>query len=333
MIFYIYEIRNNINNKTYIGQHKSETLEDNYFGSGVIIKKAINKYGLENFTKTILEECAEDTVNDREVYWIAKEKSKGKAEYNIAEGGYGCGNPFKYKTKEELKTIYKKMSKTRKGRPSGITGKRWNKNTNCLIQGEHDAKFQPCKSSKRLQCIETGQIFDSIRECCDVLKIRHESVSAYLKGERTHPIGGYTFNEIIDKIPYVVIMETEEEFETIIDCAKKLEADKNSVINVLNGKNKTCHGYHICYFENYNKNNNPYLGKEPKKEKANHIGSRRKCAKKVKAINLNTKEEIIFRCIGDCARELNVLRPNISNICNKRNGRKVSQGYTFEFVD
>ena len=54
MMYYIYEIKNNINNKTYIGQHKTNDLNDDYMGSGIILHQAYQKYGKKNFTKTIL---------------------------------------------------------------------------------------------------------------------------------------------------------------------------------------------------------------------------------------------------------------------------------------
>ncbi len=38
---YIYIIKNNINNKEYIGKHSCNDLENNYFGSGKILKRAI----------------------------------------------------------------------------------------------------------------------------------------------------------------------------------------------------------------------------------------------------------------------------------------------------
>lgn len=89
-IFYIYEIKNLINGKTYIGKHISKSLPDSYLGSGVYLRRAIQKYGRENFQKTII--CFAENKKDlseKEVYYIAKEKSKGKAEYNLTWGGEG----------------------------------------------------------------------------------------------------------------------------------------------------------------------------------------------------------------------------------------------------
>ena len=72
----IYEIKNKINGKIYIGQHSSDELES-YWGSGKLIKRAIDKYGIENFKRTILERCStKDELNEREKYWIKEKSSK-----------------------------------------------------------------------------------------------------------------------------------------------------------------------------------------------------------------------------------------------------------------
>lgn len=53
--FYIYEIENLINHKTYVGQRKcsfeKHPLEDVYWGSGVLISRAKQKYGISNLEK------------------------------------------------------------------------------------------------------------------------------------------------------------------------------------------------------------------------------------------------------------------------------------------
>ena len=51
----IYLTTNLINGKKYVGLDMNN--DKNYLGSGVHIKRAIKKYGKENFIKEILEVC------------------------------------------------------------------------------------------------------------------------------------------------------------------------------------------------------------------------------------------------------------------------------------
>lgn len=86
MYYTVYCITNIINNKRYIGCHRTEDLDDGYLGSGNLIKQARKKYGNDNFTKTYLwiGESAEQMF-DQEVSLIAA----NKPEYNIHKGGVG----------------------------------------------------------------------------------------------------------------------------------------------------------------------------------------------------------------------------------------------------
>lgn len=67
----IYRITNKVNGNTYIGQHKYTNGANpmgKYKGSGVILWKAYDKYGLENFETEILYSRIRDkaTVNAME---------------------------------------------------------------------------------------------------------------------------------------------------------------------------------------------------------------------------------------------------------------------------
>lgn len=90
---YIYEIVNTANGHTYVGQRTSTCLPavDVYWGSGVLIKRAIRKHGLFLFEKRILEVVLGDKhlLDAREKFWISERKAGGHAEYNIAPGGTG----------------------------------------------------------------------------------------------------------------------------------------------------------------------------------------------------------------------------------------------------
>lgn len=97
--FIIYRITNNINGKTYIGQHKTKDImkDDGYMGSGIILHRAYDKYGIENFTKTIITfGMSQSEINVLEKFYIEKERRENKNGcYNIADGGYSITNGFK----------------------------------------------------------------------------------------------------------------------------------------------------------------------------------------------------------------------------------------------
>lgn len=76
---YIYKITNTLNNKVYIGQtvktvekrfqqHKNNSNKE-YF-SQIILYKAFNKYGIENFICEQIEEVPNELLDEREKYWI-----------------------------------------------------------------------------------------------------------------------------------------------------------------------------------------------------------------------------------------------------------------------
>lgn len=106
--FLIYKITNNLNGKIYIGQHQTEDLDDGYMGSGIAIKSAVKKHGVENFAKEILFYCTDfDTMNNMEKIIVNNEFVSRKDTYNMKTGGLG-GNHS-----EETK---RKISEAKKGR-------------------------------------------------------------------------------------------------------------------------------------------------------------------------------------------------------------------------
>lgn len=118
-MYYIYEIKNLINNKTYIGQRKvpkNKTITtDNYMGSGVYLNNAKLKYGISNFLKSILAITeTKQNADILEVVFIKLYKKEGKCEYNIAKGGEG-GNSTEFMTDEQKQRYYEKLSLSLKG--------------------------------------------------------------------------------------------------------------------------------------------------------------------------------------------------------------------------
>jgi group I intron endonuclease len=112
---YIYITTNKINGNRYIGQHKSVDWDSNYIGSGKLLKRAINKYGIENFACFPLAWAwNENELNDLEIDYIAHYKP----EYNITNGGCGTrGYIF-------TDSVKKKISLSCAGEKNGMYGKK-----------------------------------------------------------------------------------------------------------------------------------------------------------------------------------------------------------------
>jgi group I intron endonuclease len=90
MFYYLYQITNLVNNKIYVGIHKTKNLNDGYMGSGKVIKSAIEKYGIGNFKKDILETFEDDeAMYAREKEFVNAEFLLREDVYNLRRGGFG----------------------------------------------------------------------------------------------------------------------------------------------------------------------------------------------------------------------------------------------------
>ena len=89
MFGYIYITYNKISKKIYIGQHKSSKYDKEYLGSGKYLRRAIKKYGKENFENYIIEWCKnKEELCEKEKYWIRKYNTLDNSiGYNITPGG------------------------------------------------------------------------------------------------------------------------------------------------------------------------------------------------------------------------------------------------------
>lgn len=90
MIHFIYLTTNLVTNEKYIGKHYGE-LDDDYLGSGKILKRAIDKYGKDNFKREILHISKDyQENNQKEKEFIKKYNAvQNRNFYNINEGGDG----------------------------------------------------------------------------------------------------------------------------------------------------------------------------------------------------------------------------------------------------
>lgn len=108
MYYIVYQTTNKINGKFYIGMHKTNNINDGYLGSGVLLEKAIKKYGKENFIRDILFECkCEKEMILFEEALLTEEyiKSNFGKIYNLASGGKGGGFIWELLSEEKKKEL------------------------------------------------------------------------------------------------------------------------------------------------------------------------------------------------------------------------------------
>lgn len=194
---YIYKITNQLNNKIYIGktlltpekrfkEHCRDALKETEKHRPLY--SAMNKYGIENFILSIVEECSSEMIDEREKYWIEYYGSF-KNGYNATIGGDG-------KSYVDYELIYNLYNQ-------GLSEKQIIKLThhdhhtiskilaNYGISGE-DAweKYQKeCNNNNKpvarldLKTGEILEIFDSIGKAEKIFD-GHNHISAVCKGKR-----------------------------------------------------------------------------------------------------------------------------------------------------
>lgn len=123
--YLVYKITNVVNNKIYVGKHYGFD-DDKYFASGgLIIQRAIKKYGKRNFIKeTIKKYKSLEKVNKGEKYWIKKLNSfhpndhpnRNEIIKKISLGG-------KNRWKNSSAKFKRNHSESRKGNKNGMYGK------------------------------------------------------------------------------------------------------------------------------------------------------------------------------------------------------------------
>jgi group I intron endonuclease len=144
----IYKTTNKINGKFYVGKD-AQGIRKWYYGSGDIIKRAIAKYGKENFRKEILEECDNSILDEREIWWI-KELRARELGYNITEGGNTPPSRKGATLSDETKA---KLSKSRTGKGCGPRDDVWRRNISngkkgVLFSDEHKAHLSDKRRSR-----------------------------------------------------------------------------------------------------------------------------------------------------------------------------------------
>jgi group I intron endonuclease len=153
----IYNIKNKINNKIYIGQttRSFETRINehiNYPSNCSIVDRAIQKYGENNFEWKILEEDIDNQrdLNLLEKFWIIHLETRTTQNgYNITSGGYNC---------KHSKETKQKMSKAHMGDKNHFYGKHHSEETKEKMSNAVKGKTHSKETKQKMSKTKIGKI-------------------------------------------------------------------------------------------------------------------------------------------------------------------------------
>lgn len=253
----IYKITNNINGKIYVGQsiniyerwkqHEYKAFNCNEKAYNSAIHQAYRKYGIENFSYEIIEECPPEQLDIREIYWIEQLNSLAPNGYNITPGGqYFKG--ISYETNGE--TLKKKVCYCQK----------------CGKQISKEGKSGLCLSCVQLTCeiskeelyaklleyqgnfTQVGKLYglsdNAIRKRCRKFDLPFHSSDYKPKVEPKLVISQKKSVAKIDKDTGEVL----ETFESIAAAARSLGLAKgNHITEACKGTIKSAYGFYWQY--------------------------------------------------------------------------------------
>ena len=298
----IYMLTCKVNGKRYIGQsknikrrlneHKNDAKNHRF---DVPIHRAIRKYGWENFDKIVLKFCPVERLDECEIYYIARINP----EYNISKGGGGSkGRKLSLKQRQNL-------SKVRMGNKC-----------NC----------------KPVICIETGEIFESLKMAAIKIGVSRASVTSAVRG-KTKTCGGYHWDYLSEKdkknqfncykkirkhlidnppnIKKVICVETGKIFNSVKDVSIEIGLDQSLVSKVLNGHRKTAGGFHWKFENAENPSDDVYNDRRKKSVMCIETGE-------------------IFESVRIAAKYTGVHHTNISKVLKGK--QTTAGGYHWKFI-
>ena len=315
MSHYTYIVTNKINGKVYVGSHSwdGEGLDPNYYGSGKLIKRSVEKYGKENFQVEVLyyyntvEECRAD-------------EERILTEYNVRDciHSYNLKNAAVGWTSEDVAGENNPWYGKR-GKDSPLYGKRGKGTPN---YGKHHTE----ETRKKMSEAHKGEKHYMYGK--HLSEEHRKKLSQAFKGEK-HPFyGKHLSEEHRQKISQAnkgktVSEETRQKLSQVHKGKTLSEESRKKMSQAKKGENHPNYGKRGKGTPNYGKKFS-----EEHKQKLSQANNYRKIP--VVAIDKNGKVKI-FESQTECARKLNLDRSGIyqclKGMC------KTYKEYTFKYVE
>lgn len=284
----IYKIQNLINNKVYIGQsvdinyrfknHISDSFNPKSKSYDTAIHRAIRKYGVDNFSFEIIENCDVDKLNDREIYWIKKYDSYGNG-YNMTHGGEGVSSidrQYVYDLWDQGMSVGEISDYAKHDKHSIIhILKNYDNYSNDESYKRGRILASKNNSRKIKQYDLNGNfisMYDNINEAAQIVNTKAANIRAVICGLQLTAAG---FQWVLEgqespgickvigkneKRPVVQLDKDKQfiaEYESVSLATKSINLkNPNSIVTCCKGKGKTAGGYYWMYSEDYYKKEN-----------------------------------------------------------------------------
>lgn len=190
MFYFLYQTTNLVNQKIYVGVHKTLDLNDGYLGSGNYLRRAIRKHGITNFKRGVLEYFdSQERMFAREVEVVNLAFVSRKDTYNMSVGGYGGSISLNRKpfTGSHTLEAKEKIGKAQLGvRKTEATIAKLIANSFSKREPEKQKEHAKIAGAKRWD-LDEGQLQESKEKISNSLKTRNASLKE--KGIDHHLVG------------------------------------------------------------------------------------------------------------------------------------------------
>ena len=234
----IYRIQNNINGKSYIGQsvniERRWKEEKRMSDTNDHLTKSFLKYGIDNFTFSVIEECEIEELDEKEQFYIAKYNTMNPDfGYNMNSGG----SKFK-KWNDEIK---EKISK-------GHIGKHHTEETKEKLRQFH-LGLHPSEETYKRMCEANRKIHEKLDGNFHHTEETKRKISEAKKGKKHDESFRKRRSEImkgnvISITRPILCIELNKKFESIASARREFNINENAMYKHLRGEKETASGYH-----------------------------------------------------------------------------------------
>lgn len=250
----IYKITNKIKNISYIGQsvdiyyrweaHKKEAYKKESPLYNSYLYRSMRRYGINNFSFEIIEECPSELLNEKEIYWIKH--------FNTYRNGYNntLGGDHGYKVnREELLNYYNNIThdidnicdyfKIKKKTVFKILREN---NIICDRYVSKEEEMKICQYYVKNNCPSLNEMYNIFQRSKDV-------ISAILKKHNIEIIYGDDSKILVyNSLGKYLYTTTYKIFNKKLKDDGIIKNKSGSIADVLHGRRKQAYGYIIRYY-------------------------------------------------------------------------------------